>query len=145
MAPLSRVSQNHLPLSREQPPLTATAQAAILSLAGLTIHFSVLSIVLHISRHAVSDRPRYHPSSAVALTEALKIAISTALVFWTGELRPRVEEKRKQRYEPIEDVTEEPAWMEGSGNAGGGGAQREPEKAHEWVVEAPAIPSEFVP
>lgn len=53
-----------------------------------------------------------------------------------------MEEKRQQRYEPIAGVAEEPAWM--NGNAGGGGGQQEGEKAHEWVVEAPAIPSEFV-
>ncbi|GAA5877062.1 hypothetical protein JCM8547_007296 [Rhodosporidiobolus lusitaniae] len=71
------------------------SRPAILSLTALTLHFSILSIVLHISR----TRPgrRYHASSAIFLTELGKILVSFFLVLFTGELRTAVRERRKLR------------------------------------------------
>ncbi|GAA6025324.1 hypothetical protein JCM10207_006246 [Rhodosporidiobolus poonsookiae] len=74
------------------PPLS---RPAILSLTALTLHFSVLSIVLHISRTLPGKR--YHASSAIFLTELGKIIVSWGLVLWTGELRQAVHERRKIR------------------------------------------------
>lgn len=72
-------------------------RSAILALTALTLHFSVLSITLHISR--ASPGPRYKASSAVVLTEALKIIVAIALIFASGELRPTAQERRRIRWE----------------------------------------------
>ena len=71
------------------------SRPAILSLAALTLHYSVLSIVLHVSR--TTPGRRYHASSAIFLTELGKILVSLALVLVTGELRPAVRERRHVR------------------------------------------------
>ncbi|GAA5833644.1 hypothetical protein JCM11251_003192 [Rhodosporidiobolus azoricus] len=71
------------------------SRPAILSLTALTLHFSVLSIVLHLSRTLPGRR--YHASSAIFLTEAGKILVSFLLVLSTGELRPAVRERLKLR------------------------------------------------
>ncbi|GAA5839854.1 hypothetical protein JCM9279_005188 [Rhodotorula babjevae] len=71
------------------------SRPAILSLAALTLHYSVLSIVLHVSR--TTPGRRYHASSAIFLTELGKILVSLALVLVTGELRPAVRERRHLR------------------------------------------------
>lgn len=71
------------------------SRPAILSLTALTIHYSVLSIVLHISRTAPGRR--YHASSAIFLTELGKIIVSWGLVLCTGELRGAVRERKRLR------------------------------------------------
>ncbi|BGP51986.1 hypothetical protein JCM10450v2_007957 [Rhodotorula kratochvilovae] len=71
------------------------SRPAILSLAALTLHYSVLSIVLHVSR--TTPGRRYHASSAIFLTELGKILVSLVLVLTTGELRGAVRERRRIR------------------------------------------------
>ncbi|GAA6042392.1 hypothetical protein JCM8097_004494 [Rhodosporidiobolus ruineniae] len=71
------------------------SRAALLSLTALTLHYSVLSIVLHLSRTLPGRR--YHASSAIFLTELGKILVSLLLVLWTGELRTAVRERLKLR------------------------------------------------
>ncbi|BGP20479.1 hypothetical protein JCM10213v2_008640 [Rhodosporidiobolus nylandii] len=71
------------------------SRPAILSLTALTLHFSVLSIVLHLSRTLPGRR--YHASSAIFLTEAGKILVSFVLVLLSGELRQAVRERVKVR------------------------------------------------
>lgn len=67
-----------------------------MALAALTVEYSVMSIVLHISRQPKADgRPQFHASSAVLLTEFFKIIVSTVLVFWSRELRPKMLEMKK--------------------------------------------------
>ncbi|GAA5927500.1 hypothetical protein JCM1841_000942 [Sporobolomyces salmonicolor] len=73
-------------------PLT---RPALLSLVALTLHYSVLSLVLHYSR--TLPGPRYHASSAIFLTELGKILVSLALVLRTGELRGYVRERARIR------------------------------------------------
>lgn len=72
---------------------------ALVALAALTLHYSVLSIILHLS---LRSHLRYHPSLLVLLTELTKVALSAALVFWNGELRTRVRETREMR--EVEEV-----------------------------------------
>lgn len=118
-----------------QPPADLpTNSAAIWSLGALTLHFSVLSILLHISRHSAAPGRGYHasvvssirpfPSSldflltcpqAVALTELGKILVSIILIFWTGELRARMADKRRER-NPLSQGS--PAWLDASGGGG---------------------------
>ncbi|GAA6052845.1 hypothetical protein JCM3770_006278 [Rhodotorula araucariae] len=71
------------------------SRPAIMSLAALTLHYSVLSIVLHVSR--TTPGRRYHASSAIFLTELGKILVSLVLVLTTGELRGAVRERRRVR------------------------------------------------
>ncbi|GAA5988482.1 hypothetical protein JCM11641_007166 [Rhodosporidiobolus odoratus] len=71
------------------------SRPAVLSLTALTLHFSILSIVLHLSRTLPGRR--YHASSAIFLTELGKIFVSFLLVLSTGELRQAVRERRKIR------------------------------------------------
>lgn len=70
--------------------------AALVSLTALTLHLSLLSSVLFISRSSTSG-PRYNPSSAVVLTEVIKIIVSIGLVFSSGELEDRVIERKRIR------------------------------------------------
>lgn len=79
--------------------MTKPTTAALVALAALTIHYSVLSIVLHSS---LRSRLRYHPSLVVLLTELTKVILSAALVFWNGELRTRVRETREMN--EVEEV-----------------------------------------
>ncbi|BGP27890.1 UDP-galactose transporter [Rhodotorula toruloides] len=71
------------------------SRPAVLSLTALTIHYCVLSIVLHISRTAPGRR--YHASSAIFLTELGKIIVSWGIVLCTGELRGAVQERKRLR------------------------------------------------
>ncbi|GAA6009438.1 uncharacterized protein JCM10292_004292 [Rhodotorula paludigena] len=73
------------------------SRPAILSLVSLTLHFSVLSIVLHISRTTTAPGARYHASSAIFLTELGKILVSFVLVVASGELRTAVRERHRVR------------------------------------------------
>lgn len=75
---------------------------AIVSLSALTLHLSLLSAVLYASRTTSSahpDDPKYHPASAVVLTEIIKIILSTAIVFASGELNTRVDRARAEKKE----------------------------------------------
>ncbi|KAM0749148.1 hypothetical protein T439DRAFT_327640 [Meredithblackwellia eburnea MCA 4105] len=95
-------------------PLTRTGMFACLA---LTFEYALLSIVLNISRQPTSGSNNvrtYHGSSAVLLTELFKIIVSTLLVLWTRELRPKMLEMKKQRHarENEEEVEpEQQAWL----------------------------------
>ncbi|KAK4700123.1 hypothetical protein P7C70_g6129, partial [Phenoliferia sp. Uapishka_3] len=91
-------------------PLSRTA---LFALAALTIEYSLLSIVLNISRQPSHGRPPFHASSAVLLTELSKIVVSLLLVFWSRELRPKILERKKIRHarENEEEVEPEQAWL----------------------------------
>lgn len=69
--------------------------AALLSLTALTFHLSLLSSVLYVSRS--SSYSRYNASSAVVLTELIKIVVSILLVFASGELEERAKEWKALR------------------------------------------------
>ncbi|GAA5917865.1 hypothetical protein JCM5296_006661 [Sporobolomyces johnsonii] len=75
-------------------PLT---RPALLSLVALTLHYSVLSLVLHYSR--TLPGPPYHASSAIFLTELGKILVSLALVLRSGELTGYVRDRARLRAE----------------------------------------------
>lgn len=89
-------------------------RAGVLALVALTLHYSVLSLVLHISR--TTPGARYHASSAIFLTELFKVLVSFGLVLCSGELRPRVGEKKRDAWEEQErralSEANEPAWLD---------------------------------
>ncbi|KAI5481611.1 UDP-galactose transporter [Pseudohyphozyma bogoriensis] len=93
-------------------PLSKTA---ILSLVALTLHFSILSIVLHVSLRPAAVK--FHASSCVVLTELFKIATAAFLVFWTRELRPAILEIKRERHTKLGelDAAGEPMWLTESG------------------------------
>lgn len=74
-------------------------RAGILSLVALTLHYSCFAIVLHVSR--TTPGARYSASSAIFLTEVVKILASIGLIAVTGELhdaaiqRKRLGEERR--------------------------------------------------
>lgn len=73
---------------------------AILSLTALTLHISVLSIVLYLStRSSNSKSTSYKASSAVTITEILKVIICILFAFLNGELRPIGFERKRLRNE----------------------------------------------
>ncbi|GAA6013919.1 hypothetical protein JCM11491_000473 [Sporobolomyces phaffii] len=65
-------------------------------LGTLSVHYSLLSIVLHYSRTLGTH---YHPSAAIVATELGKIVVSLSLVANGGELRETMKERRKLRDE----------------------------------------------
>lgn len=69
-----------------------------MSLAALALHYSVLSVVLHLSRTHTKSKS-YKASSAVALTEIIKILVCILLSFVNGELRPVGFERKRLRIE----------------------------------------------
>lgn len=90
---------------------TAISRTAFTVCSTLTLHYSVLSLVLHYSRlqpasSSTTSLP-YHPSTAIFLTELGKIAICLVLVAHTGELRDFVKERKRieaiWRYREIEE------------------------------------------
>lgn len=80
-------------------PQPLLGRRGILSLAALTLHYSCLSVVLHVSRTAPGGR--YNASTAIFLTELVKIAISLALVLCSGELHKAVVQRRQAREEEL--------------------------------------------
>lgn len=72
---------------------------------ALTLHYSVLSLLLHVSLVRTSAH-RYHAGSAVFMSELLKVLICTVTAFASGELVNRVaelkweQERRVQLDEP---------------------------------------------
>lgn len=73
---------------------------AILSLTALTLHISVLSIVLYLStRSAKPKSSSYKASSAVFITELLKVIVCILFTFLNGELRPIGFERKRIRNE----------------------------------------------
>jgi hypothetical protein len=67
---------------------------ASICLGALTIHLSLLSSVLFISRIS-SPEQKYNASSAVILTELVKILLAIAIMFGSGELESSVQEFRR--------------------------------------------------
>lgn len=112
-----------------------TCRTGLLSLVALTLHFSVLSLTLHVARQ---QTPRFHASSAIFLTELLKIMVAISLTLCTGELRPRIMEQKRTRAELEERLAlaeaNEPIWI----------AERQQEKEgtdqanghHDWLQGA---------
>jgi len=89
---------------------TGVSRTALTVCSTLTIHYSVLSLVLHYSRMQSSSSPNslpYHPSTAIFLTELGKIAICLLLVARNGELKDFVKERKRieaiWRYREIEE------------------------------------------
>lgn len=98
-------------LSMSPTSRTAISRTAFTVCSTLTLHYSVLSLVLHYSRlqpasSSTTSLP-YHPSTAIFLTELGKIAICLVLVAHTGELRDFVKERKRieaiWRYREIEE------------------------------------------
>lgn len=102
---------------------------------ALTLHYSVLSIVLHLSRS--TPGARYHASSAIALTEFFKIVVCLALVLNSGELRGSVLERRRLRWEQAErearEEASEPAWIDTEDKARSS-AESDRSETHELLV-----------
>lgn len=67
------------------------SRPALLALGALTLHLSLLSSVLFISRTTSSQN--YNASSAVILTELIKVTIAILLIFLSGELESGVERR----------------------------------------------------
>ncbi|SGY85540.1 BQ5605_C009g05762 [Microbotryum silenes-dioicae] len=115
-------------------------RAGVLSLLALTLHYSVLSIMLHVSRSMPGAR--YHASSAIALTEFFKIIVALALVAWSGELRPTVSERQRLYWQQDERralaEASEPAWLgEEKGQSGGDESEKEDDQKHyDWLSMA---------
>lgn len=119
-------------------PYVTSHRAGIFSLVALTLHYTVLSIVLHIARSAPG--PKFHASSAVWLTELFKMVVAASLVLWTGELRPRAMELRvrgERDRERAEGTREEhaPLWLEQSEGGGGGAGDLEMDERGNSAVE----------
>lgn len=68
-------------------------RAGILSLVALTLHYSCFAIVLHVSR--TTPGTRYSASSAIFLTEVVKILASIGLVAATGELHDAAMQRKR--------------------------------------------------
>ncbi|KAM0789843.1 hypothetical protein ACM66B_006690 [Microbotryomycetes sp. NB124-2] len=122
------------------------SRAGLLSLVALTLHYSVLSIVLHVSRR--SSGPRYHASSAILVTELFKAALAAAFVLLSGELRPRVAERKRARFEAAEREAlaeaNEPAWITSNGSAIEVDERASQESHRDWLeqrTDAPVTPS----
>ncbi|SCV74579.1 BQ2448_7608 [Microbotryum intermedium] len=120
--------------------MTHLSRVGVLSLLALTLHYSVLSIMLHVSRSM--SGARYHASSAIALTEFFKIVVALALVAWSGELRPTVSE-RQRLYWQLEErralaEASEPAWLgEEKNHASGDESEKEDDQRHyDWLSMA---------
>ncbi|SCZ98283.1 BZ3500_MvSof-1268-A1-R1_Chr3-2g06270 [Microbotryum saponariae] len=115
-------------------------RAGVLSLLALTLHYSVLSIMLHVSRSMPGAR--YHASSAIALTEFFKIIVALALVAWSGELRPTVSERQRLYWQLDERralaEASEPAWLgEEKGQSGGDESDKDDDQKHyDWLSMA---------
>lgn len=125
--------------SCSRPPVPSP-RTALVALAALTIEYSLLSIVLHVSRQpSAHGRPPFHAASAVLLTELSKIVISTLLVFWTRELRPKMLERKKVRHarENAEEVEPEPAWLSDDKSASSDD-ELVPHEVHETWEEPPS-------
>lgn len=113
---------------------------------ALTLHFSVLSIVLHISRSTTTGSP-YHASSAIFLTELFKIVLAGALVLGTGELRPRMADRKRLSLEREERRAlaeqNEPAWIAGAEEKRKE-AHAELGEHHDWLAGAGGARTSFV-
>lgn len=106
-------------------------RAGIISLVALTLHFSVLSLTLHVARKTTS----FHASSAIFLTELFKIVLAGAITLWTGELRPRVMELKRSRAELEERQAlaeaNEPAWI--AERQEKSGSDTDGDEHHDWM------------
>ncbi|KAK4056347.1 hypothetical protein OIO90_002490 [Microbotryomycetes sp. JL221] len=111
------------------------SKPALLSLIALTLHYSVLSVVLHVSRQG--SGPRYHASSAILCTELCKAALAATIVLFSGEMRPRMADRKRARLEAEErealaDLTE-PAWISGNGTNPEASARGSQESHRDWL------------
>ncbi|GAA5883408.1 hypothetical protein JCM16303_003781 [Sporobolomyces ruberrimus] len=70
----------------------APSRTAFLLCSLLTVHNSLLAVLLH---HSRTRQPPFRPSTAIFFTECGKILVSLAVVSQTGELRNFVKERRR--------------------------------------------------
>lgn len=80
------------------------SKLALLSLVSLTLQYSLLSIVLHLSLHSSSSpsstpSSKYHTSSLVFLTELFKILLALFCVYFSKELRPGILDIKRLKWE----------------------------------------------
>ncbi|KAK4051525.1 hypothetical protein OIV83_002665 [Microbotryomycetes sp. JL201] len=74
---------------------------------------------MHVSRR--SSGPQFHASSAIFVTEVCKAVLAALFVLLSGELRPRVQERKRARLEAAERdalaESNEPAWISSNGSS----------------------------